>query len=79
MSELWTVARAAKYLDVSRKRVYQLILSGHISSLKLSPRTTRVVREGVEVFLTAQIEIQRRELGLDIAPHVSPHRQRPRG
>ena len=66
MSELWTVARVARHLDVSKKRVYQLIQAGRIESLKLSPRTTRVTRESVERYLENLLKRQHEELGLDI-------------
>jgi excisionase family DNA binding protein len=68
MSELWSVARAAKFLDVSKKRVYQLIHQGRLESLKLSPRTTRVTRESVERLVVEAKKRQRDELGLDYRP-----------
>jgi len=74
MPELMTVHRVAKLLDVSKKRIYQLICAGRVESLKLGPRTTRVTRSSVEAYLQSALEAQRRELGLDIAP-VSPRRR----
>ncbi|GIX43715.1 MAG: hypothetical protein KatS3mg130_0123 [Candidatus Sumerlaea sp.] len=74
MSELWTVARVAKFLDVSKKRVYQLIQQGRLDSLKLSPRTTRVTRESVERLVAEGKARQREELGLDWI--VAPRRRR---
>lgn len=74
MPELMTVHRVAKLLDVSKKRVYQLIGAGRIESLKLGPRTTRVTRASVEAYLQNALAAQRMELGLDIAP-VSPRRR----
>ncbi len=68
MSELWSVARTAKFLDVSKKRVYQLIQAGRLESLKLSPRTTRVTRESVERLVEEAKRRQRDELGLDFRP-----------
>lgn len=76
MPELWTVARVARYLDVSKKRVYQLIAAGRVESLRLSPRATRVTRESVEAYLASLLERQRSELGLDIRPCTPPHRRR---
>jgi excisionase family DNA binding protein len=76
MSELWTVARVARHLDVSKKRVYQLIAAGRLESLRLSARGTRVTRESVEAYLASLLERQRRELGLDIRPATPPHRRR---
>ncbi len=66
MSELWTVHRVARFLDVSRKRVYQFIASGKLVSLKLGPRTTRITRESVEAFLNDRLQRQKEELGLDL-------------
>ena len=68
MSELWSVARVAKYLDVSKKRVYQLIQMGRLESLKLSPRNTRITRESVERLVEEGKRRQRDELGLDYRP-----------
>jgi len=75
MSELWTVARVARHLDVSKKRVYQLIQAGRVESLKLSPRTTRVTRESVERYLAELLKRQYEELGLDIKPAASGPRR----
>jgi excisionase family DNA binding protein len=74
MSELWTIARVAKFLDVSKKRVYQLIQQGRLESLKLSPRTTRVTRVSVERLIEEGKARQREELGLDWI--VAPKRRR---
>ena len=68
ISELWTVARTAKHLDVSKKRVYQMIAIGKIDALKLSARNTRVTRDSVDRFLNAQLEHKKQELGLDMGP-----------
>jgi excisionase family DNA binding protein len=68
VSELWTVSRVAKFLDVSKKRVYQLIQQGRVESLKLSQRSTRVTRASVETLVTKAKERQRDELGLDFLP-----------
>jgi len=68
MSELWSVARVAKYLDVSKKRVYQLIQMGRLESLKLSPRNTRITRESVERLVEEGKRRRRDELGLDYRP-----------
>lgn len=63
--ELMTVARVARELAVSKKRVYQLINCGRLDSLKLSPRSTRVTRASVEAFVAQRLRQQRRDLGLD--------------
>lgn len=75
--ELLAVARVAKLLDVSRKRVYQLIQLGRVESVKLSPRTTRVTRESVERLLQNLALRQKEELGLDLLENASfPDRRR---
>ncbi|MGB9692421.1 MAG: helix-turn-helix domain-containing protein, partial [Candidatus Sumerlaeaceae bacterium] len=76
MLELWSVSRAAKFLDVSKKRVYQLIQQGRLESLKLSPRTTRVTRESVERLVEEAKRRQRDELGLDFRPQSRQPRSR---
>jgi excisionase family DNA binding protein len=76
MSELWSVARAAKFLDVSKKRIYQLIQQGRLESLKLSPRTTRVTRESVERLVEESKRRQRDELGLDFRPQARASAER---
>jgi excisionase family DNA binding protein len=50
-SELWRVPRVARFLDVSRKRVYQLIAEGRLVAYRLSPRDTRVPWPAVEDYL----------------------------
>jgi excisionase family DNA binding protein len=68
MTELMTVPRAAKLLAITKKRVYQLIASGRLEALRTSPRGIRVTCSSVEDFIRKQVERERRELGLDIAP-----------
>jgi excisionase family DNA binding protein len=70
-----TVHKVAKLLDVSQKRVYQLICAGRVESLKLGPRTTRITRDSVDAYRRKALEAQRRELGLDIAPQSPPRRR----
>ena len=38
MGELWRVYRVAKLLDVSKKRVYQMVQEGKIDAVRLGPR-----------------------------------------
>ena len=66
MSELLPVARVAEQLGVSRKRVYQLIESGKLESLRLGPRGLRVTRASIDAYVTAMLERKKRELGLDL-------------
>ena len=65
LPDFMTVQSVARQLAVSKKRIYQLIRSGRLVSLKLSPRSTRVTRLSVETFVDQRLRNQRRELGLD--------------
>jgi len=68
VSEMMTVASVARALAVSKKRVYQLIATGRLESLRPSLRTIRIPRSSVERFVQERLEEQRRELGLDLPP-----------
>jgi excisionase family DNA binding protein len=61
--EYWRVARVAQYLDVSGKRVYQLIAQGILAAVRLGPRQVRVTRASLGEYLAAQ-------------PAVTPHADR---
>lgn len=75
MTDLMNVARVAKVLDVSPKRVYQLISAGRLDSLRTSPRRIRVTRNSLESFIKNEVDREKRELGLDIAPLSKQRRQ----
>ena len=64
LPDFMTVHSVARQLAVSKKRIYQLIRSGRLVSLKLSPRSTRITRVSVEQFVDQRLRNQRRELGL---------------
>ena len=49
--DYWRVERVARYLDVTRKRVYQLIEEKKLVALRLSPRNMRVLRSSIEQYL----------------------------
>jgi excisionase family DNA binding protein len=68
MSDLVTVHTAARRLSVSNKRIYQLIQSGRLDSLRLSPRALRITRESVERFIAEGVKKEKAELGLDLGP-----------
>lgn len=70
MQELWPVARVAKYLGVSKRRIYNLIETGRLESLKLSPKGTRVPRASIEAYVEQLKERRRVDLGLDL-PRVT--------
>jgi excisionase family DNA binding protein len=47
----WRVTRVAAYLDVSKKRVYQMIDEGKLEAVSVGPRGTRVLRASIDRFL----------------------------
>lgn len=49
--EYWRVARVADYLDVSRKRVYQLVAEGRIDAIRIGPRQMRIERRSLEAYV----------------------------
>lgn len=46
--EYWKVARVAKMLDVSKKRVYQLVQERRLEVIRLGPRQMRVLKSSLE-------------------------------
>lgn len=58
-SELIRVARVARILDVTKKRVYHLITEGKLEAVKLGPRQTRVTRASLEKYITRLIQHSR--------------------
>lgn len=58
-TELWRVARVARHLDVSKKRVYALIRAGQLDALRLSRRGTRVLRSSVDAFVRQRLRVER--------------------
>ena len=65
MPELWRVYRVAKLLDVSKKRVYQMVHEGKINAVRLGPRSMRITRESIDTFIAEGAKKNREELGLD--------------
>jgi excisionase family DNA binding protein len=51
--ECWRVERVARYLDVSRKRVYQLVQEKKIDAIRLGPRQMRILQPSIERYLAA--------------------------
>ena len=66
MAELWRVYRVAKLLDVSKKRIYQMVQEGKIEAVRLGPRSMRITRESIERFITEGRRRNLEELGLDL-------------
>ncbi len=49
--ECWRVARVARVLDVSKKRVYQLVQERRLEAIRLGPRQMRILKRSVERFV----------------------------
>ena len=65
MTELLRVYRVAKILDVTKKRVYNLIQEGKLEAIKLGPRQTRITRQSLEDYVERLRKQRRVELGLE--------------
>ncbi|NQU44713.1 helix-turn-helix domain-containing protein [bacterium] len=64
--QLTRVWRVAKELDVSRKRIYQMVQEGKLDAVRLGPRSMRITRDSLERFISGQRQKNREELGLDL-------------
>ena len=49
--EYWRVHRVARYLDVSKKRVYQLVQERRLQAIRLGPRQMRIARTSLDEYL----------------------------
>jgi excisionase family DNA binding protein len=49
--EYWRVERVARYLDVSKKRVYQLVQERRLQAVRLGPRQMRIPRPALDAYL----------------------------
>lgn len=47
----WRITRVARHLDVSRKRVYQMVEEGKLEAVRMGPRGMRVLVPSIEAFL----------------------------
>ncbi|KPL08201.1 hypothetical protein AMJ85_08635 [candidate division BRC1 bacterium SM23_51] len=65
MEQLLRVPRVAKLLDVSKKRVYNLIQEGKLEAVNLGIRQTRITRESLEAYVERLRRHRRVELGLE--------------
>ena len=64
LPELTRVYRVAKLLDVSKKRIYQMVHEGKLDAVRLGPRSMRVTRSSIERFIEEGRRSNREELGL---------------
>lgn len=51
--EYWKVERVARFLDVSNKRVYQLVDAKRLSAIRLSKRQMRISRESLDDYVAS--------------------------
>jgi len=65
MEQLFRVPTVAKLLDVSKKRIYNLIQEGKLEAINLGIRQTRVTRESLEAYVQRLRKRRRVELGLE--------------
>lgn len=65
LTRVWKVARE---LDVSKKRVYQMVREGKLEAVRLGPRSMRITRESLQAFLEKAARHHKEELGLDLPP-----------
>ena len=63
MEPLIRVPRVAKLLDVSKKRVYNLIQEGKLEAINLGVRQTRITRESLAAYVERLRRRRRVELG----------------
>ena len=49
--EFWRVDRVARYLDISKKRVYQLVQEKRLQAIRLGPRQMRISRPSLDAYL----------------------------
>ena len=49
--EYWRVRRVARYLDVSPKRVYQMVYEKKLQAIRLGPRQMRIMRVSIDEYV----------------------------
>lgn len=47
----WRVSRTAAHLDVSKKRIYQLVEEGRLRAVRLGPRQMRILVSSIDTLL----------------------------
>ena len=61
--ELWRVYRVARLLDVTKKRIYQMVNEGKLEAVRLGPRSMRITRDSIDAFLRIGRRTNLEELG----------------
>jgi excisionase family DNA binding protein len=64
MTELFRVSKVARWLDVTKKRVYHLIQEGKLEAVRLGPRQMRISRDSLEAYMQRLRKERQLELGL---------------
>ncbi|MCX8038438.1 MAG: helix-turn-helix domain-containing protein [Candidatus Sumerlaeia bacterium] len=84
MEQLLRIPRVAKILDVSKKRIYNLIAEGKLEAVNLGIRQTRVTWASLESYVERLRKRRRVELGLEeddphepFFPDAAPRKQPP--
>ena len=62
-------------LDVSKKRVYQLIQEGRLEVVRLGPRQTRVLKESYEAYIEGLRRKERIARGEELPDEPAPRRR----
>jgi len=62
--ELVRVYRVAKLLDVTTKRIYQMVQEGRLNAVRLGPRGMRITRSSIEQFIETDTKRNREQLVL---------------
>ncbi len=65
MDPLLRIPRVAKMLDVTKKRIYNLIAEGKLEAVNLGVRQTRVTSASLERYVERLRKRRRVELGLE--------------
>ena len=65
MEQLLRVPSVAKLLDVSKKRIYNLIQEGKLEAVNLGIRQTRITRESLQSYIERLRKRRRVERGLE--------------
>ena len=55
-------------VNVSRSKMYALIASGELPSIRLGPRSVRIPEEALDLWMTAKLEESLNPLGLGLQP-----------
>jgi len=65
MEQLIRINRVAKLLDVTKKRIYNLVQEGKLEAVNLGVRQMRITRESLERYIERLRKWRRIERGLE--------------